>query len=104
MIRKMICARGGHELSVPFFEISGISYTGNVAPEDMAQINALARWSAHDEEGQPKADAHYFCGDDFLELVGLMEAWRTEGLAGAKAFCERAGHLSPDVLGANSAA
>ena len=88
-MKKMLCARGGHELTVPFFEISGISYTGNAAPEDMVQINVLARWSTHDEQGQPKADAHYFCGEDFLELIGLMEAWRVGGLEGAQAWLER---------------
>ena len=104
MIRKMTCARGGHELTVPFFEISSITYTGNLASEDLVRINPLVCWSTHDEQGQPKADGHYFCGDDFLELVGLMEAWRVGGLSGAKAFCEQAGPLSPDVLGANPAA
>ena len=88
-MKKMLCARGGHELTVPFFEISGISYTGNVAPEDMARVNALARWATHNEEGQPKNDAHYFCGEDFLELVEIMEAWREEGLAGVKIWVDQ---------------
>jgi hypothetical protein len=74
---------------VPFFEISGISYTGNVNPEDMTQINILARWAAHDEQGQPKTDAYYFCGDHFLELIGLMEEWRVGGLTGTKAWIEQ---------------
>ena len=85
----MTCARGGHELTVPFFEIAEISYTGNVAPEDLVRINVLVRWSTHDGKGQPKADGHYFCGDDFLELIGLMEAWREGGLEGARTWIDQ---------------
>lgn len=82
MFTKMTCCRG-HVLPAPYFYLR-VFVQGNIGPDIRDAWAHFADWSAVDPEGRIRPEANYFCPECFFELLALMEAWRTGGLAGAK--------------------
>jgi hypothetical protein len=88
-MKTMQCCRE-HALTAPYFFFL-IRSMGDVDtdPEIRNIFAKYADWQALDDKGEPKQGANWLCADDFFELLALMEAWRTGGLEGARAWCER---------------
>jgi len=72
----MKCGRG-HTLKAPFFYFPDVLWIGLNSPELEANRLKYANWVALDERGQLKQDAHFFCPECMLELLMVMERWRT---------------------------
>ena len=73
---EMKCGRG-HTLKAPWFYFPDVLWVGITSPEYDAMAEKYGNWAALMPDGSAKEDGYRFCPECFMELLMVMERWRT---------------------------